>query len=1823
MESLFYSKFYQNQFKPMRQKINLGNWIASMLVIFFLAATISDVMGQTNPSLHDLSSGDYEFTEWDAGAPAETYPANMRFWRGGAQDPGLTTEPNADYTGDYNSTSGSRMNGHGPDGFSWINTGTAGNLGAAVLGLNTTGISNVQVSWTGRTVAAGARDYRIRLQYRIGNSGSWEDVPGPIEYVNSTAGHTQEFNNINLPAELGDEEEVYLRWKYYQDADSPGGTRPRLGVTEITVTEGTDDPVLLVSPSSLTGLDYAEGSGPSASSSFELSGSNLDPEDATITITAPTNFEISLDDNDFSSSITVDAVDGDISSTDIFVRLVEGLSVDTYSGDLEISGGEADNVEVAVSGEVFAPIFLIYEFTGETVTPTQQPSDATTSNFQISAGNISYGSAQAGTWGGSGVPYVQGTGGWAASSIDDAKYFFFTIEADAGKEINLTNISFDYRRTGAGPENAAVEINGELVESFSFPDGQTLTFNSSLSDFNNLTEVEVRIYGWNGGGGDFRLNDVRLDGSIDDSGGPIPLATPQFDLDAGTYFEDQTVFISNFEDYDSGVEIYYTTNGDDPTSSDALYDDNDGIELEDGNGPITLKAIAIDASEESDIAERSYTFPQNVADIEALRGSDEGVLLRVTNEATFTAGTSFRNTKFFQDDSGFGIQIDDNDGIITSTYDEGDNIEEIIGTLTTFQGQLQLVPAVDFGAAVSTGNTVTPVLRTLDELGFDDQAVLVVINNVEFEDADGSNVFGGGGSREDVTDPSVTGFVTQFKVVFGDSDISGEVIPGGENNITGVVQEDNFGIHIAPRNLNDIEEAPTGDPLAVELDEKTDVDCNGDETGAISITVSGGVEPYSFTWEGPNGFSSELENLEDLAAGEYNLTVTDDNGGEETLSVTIEQPDAIVLTVDVDDAECFGEEGTITFSAEGGTGTLTLTVDGVEEASPFNGPADTYEIVATDENGCTAEETVEIGQPDELDAVMVVINVSAPGEDDGSIEFTMVSGGSGSFEYSIDGGSEWETNPLFEGLEEGSYDVRIRDANNTDCFVVIDEELEVGAAGAGPSSNFINNPEDIEIFEGQEFEVTVQVELNNGNSASGVSLFLSFDTDYLEVISIEGSDDWGTGQDLIVLKDEFDNMEGTIEYDVIQLGGPYPTNVIFDYLTITFNTLQATEVGVPTIVFHDLDTDFPSDISFEGESQLNEANSLEVDIFGCPDLDLSFDVTDVQCFGGEDGAIDLTVGAGQSPYSFEWSNDAETQDIAELAAGEYFVTVTDANGCETEGSATVGEPDELILTATAVDADCFGENGSITFNTVGGTGDITFTVNGVSASSPFEGPAGEYTIVATDENGCTDVEVVTMGQPSAVELTAIAEDAGCFGEDGEIEFNADGGTGDITFTVNGVSASSPFEGPAGEYTIVGTDENGCTDEEVVTIGEPDAVELTATAEDAGCFGENGSINFSAMGGSGTVSFTVNGDAASSPFEGPAGEYTIVATDENGCTDEEVVTIGEPSAVELTATAEDAGCFGEDGEIEFNADGGTGDITFTVNGNAASSPFEGPAGEYTIVATDENGCTDEAVVTIGQPDAVEVEFTINGEAVTEGGTYTFTEEDDVALTLSSIIGGVTPFDVDYSIDSDDFIASSIGLDDDVFNQTFVEGTYTVTINSVTDQNDCGSEEPVVSFTLEIIPAAVTVGGNIDVNTACDGRELTVTFYEVGTDNVLFTATDIVIDANGDFEVPNVPLGDYDVFVSYTGHLLRGLANIEVDADGDVELNFGTLIAGDLTGNNVIDMDDLTAIIAIYQTQLGDPDFDEAGDFDCNDKIDINDLTLLISNYNLMGDVPGEL
>lgn len=194
------------------------------------------------PSAASLSVCGYVFKEWAATSASGTTPANMKFVYMVDSDPGVNSAIAGFTNNVYNLTSATRINGLGPNGFSFVNTGSGTaypgtKLGGAILALNTQGQDIVRVKWKGRTIAVGAREYGIRLQYRIGDQVNFADLLDAnsqvIEYSRGVAGDSAVFE-VELPVTLLNQPYIQLLWRYYKKNGS-SSNRDELGIDDIIV----------------------------------------------------------------------------------------------------------------------------------------------------------------------------------------------------------------------------------------------------------------------------------------------------------------------------------------------------------------------------------------------------------------------------------------------------------------------------------------------------------------------------------------------------------------------------------------------------------------------------------------------------------------------------------------------------------------------------------------------------------------------------------------------------------------------------------------------------------------------------------------------------------------------------------------------------------------------------------------------------------------------------------------------------------------------------------------------------------------------------------------------------------------------------------------------------------------------------------------------------------------------------------------------------------------------------------------------------------------------------------------------------------------------------------------------------------------------------------------------------------------------------------------------------------------------------------------------------------------------------------------------------
>lgn len=335
-------------------------------------------------------------------------------------------------------------------------------------------------------------------------------------------------------------------------------------------------------------------------------------------------------------------------------------------------------------------------------------------------------------------------------------------------------------------------------------------------------------------------------------------------------------------------------------------------------------------------------------------------------------------------------------------------------------------------------------------------------------------------------------------------------------------------------------------------------------------------------------------------------------------------------------------------------------------------------------------------------------------------------------------------------------------------------------------------------------------------------------------------------------------------------------------------------------------------------SQINDARSgtytlIVTDNKNCTDtvitsisepqsLLLSSNVTDVTCNSAQDGAIQINVGRGLPPYTYQWSTGDTSKNLQTLKSGDYTIIVTDSNGCNITRKITVDSPDSLKINYTSKDVKCAGDNtGSFSFYITGGTFPWDFyslTPNGDSSELLINKNllAGDYSIYVSDVNNCQDSLIVTINQPDTLTVSLNANDPGCYGNTGSISAIVDGGVKPYSFDWIDTSGSL-FSGTQnvlglqkGKYYLQFADANQCSVYDSITLSEPQLLTLSvdSTFYPYCLTDSSGLLVFSQTGGTSPYQYYLNNtkDTTNSKrfSKLKPGNYVAVIIDSNFCSD---------------------------------------------------------------------------------------------------------------------------------------------------------------------------------------------------------------------------------------------------------------------------------------------------------------------------------------------------
>lgn len=461
-------------------------------------------------------------------------------------------------------------------------------------------------------------------------------------------------------------------------------------------------------------------------------------------------------------------------------------------------------------------------------------------------------------------------------------------------------------------------------------------------------------------------------------------------------------------------------------------------------------------------------------------------------------------------------------------------------------------------------------------------------------------------------------------------------------------------------------------------------------------------------------------------------------------------------------------------------------------------------------------------------------------------------------------------------------------------------------------------------------------------------------------------------------------------------------------------------------------------------------------------LGLGMSTTDVTINGGNDGTATATPSGGTAPYTYLWTPTGQTTQTATgLVYGVYSVTVTDANGCTIVSSVVVNEPRCLSfsVTATSGSLSCFGDvNGTSTATASGGTAPYTYVWNPSGQTNAIATglSAGVYQVTVTDAGGCIDIAAIIITEPPQLVNNITFNNATTIGgNEGNATANPAGGTPGYTYLWSTGATTQNITGlTSGTYTITVTDANGCTAVNTVFIAEPPCNNLILGAVSTAltCNGSgDGSATAFAVFGNAPYTFLWSTGATTTTVTGlAAGNYTVTVSDAINCTQMQNVTITQPSVLSLALTPTNISCSDlNNGTIELTVSGGTFPYSYVWSNNIfVEDQYNLGDGTYSVVVTDDNGCTATASALIDRPDtllaaAVKTDVTCNGG---NNGTITTT-----------ISGGIPPYS--YLWSNNATTANLTGLS---------AGQYILT---VTDANGCNNLQQLSVLIDEPLPVTV--------------------------------------------------------------------------------------------------------------------------------------------------------
>ena len=786
---------------------------------------------------------------------------------------------------------------------------------------------------------------------------------------------------------------------------------------------------------------------------------------------------------------------------------------------------------------------------------------------------------------------------------------------------------------------------------------------------------------------------------------------------------------------------------------------------------------------------------------------------------------------------------------------------------------------------------------------------------------------------------------------------------------------------------------------------KTNLNCGSVCNGTASVTATGGLGAFTYSWAPSGGSGASATGL---CAGNYTVTVTNNVNCVKTITVDILSPPTLTASPVQSNISCNAVcNGSVNLHPGGGTPGYTYGWSPAVStgSTAINLCAGPYTYTITDGLGCTLINTITITQPPAATLTVAGNSITCNGACDGTATGNM-SGGTTPYTYS------WTPTglgtPAITNLCVGNYTLRVTDANgcviSRTVSIAQPAPITASITMVSPTCNGLCNGSITTSPSGGTLPYTYTLQ-----SSSGPPVFTNPPFTGLCV-----------GSYTLHIRDN----SGCVITRTVSLTQPNAVTLTLNSTPIScFNQCNASIAtvvngGTPGYTYL-WNTGSTSSALI---NQCAGAYSATVtDAAGCiatasvtitspTDMTVAITPVNPNCNSFCTGVATASASGGTPNYTYNWSTGTVGPVTSNLCAGNYTVTVTDFLGCIKTQNVTISTPPPVTLTPVNGTVSCAGScNATISVNPSGGTPNYFYSWSSVPTQTTQSASGlcvGNYVVSVTDSKGCIASTNVNVAQPPALTANISNVQSSCNVCIGAATGSGVGGTAPYSYVwSNGVLTPTVTGLCVGVYTLTVTDASNCVATQTVNIAQTVIVLVTSNGNTLTCNGGcTGIATANATGGTLPYSFTwtPTNQTTQTATALCAGTHTVLVEDINGCSNTDQISFTDPLAISLNVTQTDVTCNGScNGTASATATGGTGAISYLWQpGNITTPGITGLCpGSYTVTASDANNCSKTQVITITEASSLTVTFTQTNP------TTCTTNDGSISFVPS---GGVGPY-----------------------------------------------------------------------------------------------------------------------------------------------------------------------------------------------------------------------